>query len=426
MNHDTSDSSQQRLINFNKPTPDFNRKFYDLFSQKSMVDVTLSVDGQFLQAHKVVLAVASSWFEELFDFLKDKHPVIVLKDISLQQLHNIIEFIYLGSVAIPEEDANCFRSSLEALRISLDESNQDEEHEQESQEFEQETQDQEEGNDENDIEVEEEVTKNEEQEQKTEPETQKIEPDIEIKKEPEWEDSPVIKEEPIETETVKESSQIIKESTQSNLKVASVTHIPPQLAPAITSGSLRIRTPASINERIKPTESSVISESKIVKVVQKLPTPMTVDKTNIQELSKRLSKAILIRRVKKSDGSFVSERSPVKIIQGVKIQKVNQPGTAQQFIPMRPQVVHPTTRMTMISNEKRILPHFRCSHCSKAFTVNKRRNAHEKYCFKNPSRPSSQCPYCPMVLCNPMYINTHIKKVHGIDDVNSAQQMVIE
>jgi hypothetical protein len=57
------DTINQRLIHFRKPTPDFNRKFYDLYRQKSMVDVTLSADGHFLQVHKVVLAVASSWFQ---------------------------------------------------------------------------------------------------------------------------------------------------------------------------------------------------------------------------------------------------------------------------------------------------------------------------------------------------------------------------
>ena len=55
--------SAPKLISFSKPTPDFNRKFFDLFTQKSMVDVTFSAEGQFLYAHKVVLAVASSWFE---------------------------------------------------------------------------------------------------------------------------------------------------------------------------------------------------------------------------------------------------------------------------------------------------------------------------------------------------------------------------
>lgn len=55
--------TSQKLLSFTKPTPDFSRKFFDLYTQKSMVDVTLSADGQFLYAHKVVLAVASSWFE---------------------------------------------------------------------------------------------------------------------------------------------------------------------------------------------------------------------------------------------------------------------------------------------------------------------------------------------------------------------------
>jgi len=60
--------SAPKLISFSKPTPDFNRKFFDLFTQKSMVDVTFSAEGQFLYAHKVVLAVASSWFEVSYCF----------------------------------------------------------------------------------------------------------------------------------------------------------------------------------------------------------------------------------------------------------------------------------------------------------------------------------------------------------------------
>lgn len=64
MDTTTTSTVSSRLIHINKPTPNFNRKFYDLFIEKSMVDVTLSDNsGQFLHAHKVVLAVASSWFE---------------------------------------------------------------------------------------------------------------------------------------------------------------------------------------------------------------------------------------------------------------------------------------------------------------------------------------------------------------------------
>jgi hypothetical protein len=328
--------------------------------------------------------------------------VIVLKDLSLQQLNNIIEFIYLGSVAIPEEDAGCFKSSLEALRISLDDLNQDDDtthddndDEQDDEEEEEEEQQQEQQQDNDDDEEDEDI----EVEEEIEPKSQEPKPELEIKTEPEWEHTAVVKEEPVEHETIRESQ----------LRVSEVTHVPPQLASVVNSGTIRIRTPASINEKAAPQQQ----QQRVMKIVHKLPTMAAP--TNIQELSKRLSKAILIRRVKKSDGSFVSERSPVKIIQGVKIQKVGQSGVLPQFIPMRPQVVQQRVAV-MQGGEKRMVPVFRCSHCSKAFTVNKRRNAHEKYCFKNPSRPSSQCPYCPMVLCNPMYIGTHIKKVHGIDD----------
>lgn len=57
---------------------------------------------------------------------------------------------------------------------------------------------------------------------------------------------------------------------------------------------------------------------KTLKLIPRLPMTQSSTPENIQELSKRLSKAILIRRVKKSDGSFVSERAPIKIIQGEK------------------------------------------------------------------------------------------------------------
>lgn len=55
--------SAQKLISFSKQSPDYGRKFFDLYTQKSMVDVTFSAEGQFLQAHKAILVAASSWFE---------------------------------------------------------------------------------------------------------------------------------------------------------------------------------------------------------------------------------------------------------------------------------------------------------------------------------------------------------------------------
>lgn len=209
-----------------------------------------------------------------------------------------------------------------------------------------------------------------------------------VKEEPLWDDlDAVIKEEKpkvaVKSPIKLPSSIQLKPSP----KISNVT----SMAATSSNPLIRIRTPASINEKVQ--QQDIESPRKTLKFVPKLPAVVTVpavqqpvpEKQNIQELSKRLSKAILIRRVKKSDGSFVSERSPIKIIQGMKISK----------LPKKPL---PNTTIQVTSTlEKRVLPVFRCSHCSKAFSVNKRRNAHEKFCFKNPSRPPSQCPYCPMV-----------------------------
>ncbi|XP_070496557.1 transcription activator GAGA-like [Chironomus tepperi] len=393
--------TELKLISFTKPTPDFNRKFFNLFTQKSMVDVTFSADGQFLYAHKVVLAVASSWFEELFDTLKDKQAVIVVKDLTINQLTNVLEFIYLGAVNIPEDEVQVFKATLESFRISIDDlENDDEYQDNDAESDENEEPEMEPESQEPEPESEDfherlfELVENEEPPKKEDIEEQD-ESKIKIKSEPEWDDI-LVKEEPISSHvpsTIQQNIPVTVSSSQ--LKVSHVQHIPQ------SQSSIRIRTPASINEKIKINEPIV----RTIKFVNRLHTPDAVpvtspNKTNIQELSKRLSKAILIRRVKKSDGSIVSERSPIKIIQGMR-------GTGS--LPM-------LGTQAVQRQQKTSQPVFKCSHCNKAFTVNKRRNAHEKFCFKNPSRPASQCPFCPMVLCNPMYISTHIRKVHGIDE----------
>lgn len=312
--------------------------------------------------------------------------MIVLKDVSLTLLHHIIEFIYLGTTDIPEDDVITFKTSLDALRISLEDDegmDHDLEDTRESNQLENSHEDEE-----------------EQFEAVKQPEVKKETPIAE----PNWEDV-VIKDEPQEHSITEVKEKTIVGSLKSPIKLPSSIQLRPSMTPKIqsfgtlvnknspnTSPVIRIRTPASIND-----DQNV----KTLKLVQRLPSNSALHpiqkspqdpNRNIQELSKRLSKAILIRRVKKSDGSFVSERAPIKIIQGMKIQKISSSNQITQVKTIRP----------IMQAEKKSMPIFRCSHCAKAFSVNKRRNAHEKFCFKNPTRPSSQCPFCPMVLCNPM------------------------
>lgn len=38
-------------------------KFYEFLCKVSLVDVTLSAEGQFIKAHRLILAASSGWFE---------------------------------------------------------------------------------------------------------------------------------------------------------------------------------------------------------------------------------------------------------------------------------------------------------------------------------------------------------------------------
>lgn len=49
--------------------------FQNLYDRGDLVDVTLACDGKLLQAHKIVLAICSPYFQEIFVSNPCKHPI---------------------------------------------------------------------------------------------------------------------------------------------------------------------------------------------------------------------------------------------------------------------------------------------------------------------------------------------------------------
>lgn len=79
--------------------------FEDMYLNERLVDVTLSCsDGQ-LQAHKLVLAACSPYFSSLFDNLPNvfHYPVIIIKDLQIEDLRLIMEFMYKGQLTIDRD-----------------------------------------------------------------------------------------------------------------------------------------------------------------------------------------------------------------------------------------------------------------------------------------------------------------------------------
>lgn len=69
----------------------------------SLVDVTIYCDDGQVNAHKLVLAASSTYFRNLFSRMNNAfhYPIILLREMPVNDLKTIIQFIYNGEVNVP-------------------------------------------------------------------------------------------------------------------------------------------------------------------------------------------------------------------------------------------------------------------------------------------------------------------------------------
>ncbi|XP_049784236.1 longitudinals lacking protein, isoforms H/M/V-like isoform X5 [Schistocerca cancellata] len=91
--------------------------FHALLQEVELVDVTLAAEGQFIQAHKIVLSVCSPYFKQLFQVNPCKHPIVILKDVGHKELIAILQFMYQGEVNVRQEELADFLKTAELLQI---------------------------------------------------------------------------------------------------------------------------------------------------------------------------------------------------------------------------------------------------------------------------------------------------------------------
>jgi hypothetical protein len=58
--------------------------------------------------------------------IPEKHPAIVLKDVSYPHLQQMLQYIYVGTCSISQEDTEEFKKVLESLKIPFEEDNETE------------------------------------------------------------------------------------------------------------------------------------------------------------------------------------------------------------------------------------------------------------------------------------------------------------
>ena len=93
--------------------------FRSLHKDEDFTDITLACeDGQELEAHKVMLAAVSPFFQKLLKTKKHAHPLIYMRGIKSANLLAIVNFIYNGEVRINQEDLHDFLSVAKELKLT--------------------------------------------------------------------------------------------------------------------------------------------------------------------------------------------------------------------------------------------------------------------------------------------------------------------
>merc|ERR1712243_218609 len=101
-----------------KEEEQFCLKWNDFDEDKAFCDVTISAEGQQLEAHKMVVSACSPFFKKMIEFQKnEKHPIIILKDVSFLHMSAILEFMYHGEVSVTQEELPAFLKTAEKLEI---------------------------------------------------------------------------------------------------------------------------------------------------------------------------------------------------------------------------------------------------------------------------------------------------------------------
>ncbi|XP_063846243.1 longitudinals lacking protein, isoforms H/M/V-like isoform X5 [Scylla paramamosain] len=88
-----------------------------LLLNNQLTDCTLVAEGQFVQAHRLVLATSSEVFEEMFKTVCQANPVVVLRDISLQELRGLISYMYKGETLVKSHDLPGLLKAAAQLKI---------------------------------------------------------------------------------------------------------------------------------------------------------------------------------------------------------------------------------------------------------------------------------------------------------------------
>lgn len=113
--------TQQQMAIIKRPQHNMKlaNVLHNMLQCGSLVDVTIYCDDGQVNAHKLVLAASSTYFRNLFSRMTNAfhYPIIVLREMHVNDLKTIIQFIYHGEVNVPQNRVDSLMRCANYLEI---------------------------------------------------------------------------------------------------------------------------------------------------------------------------------------------------------------------------------------------------------------------------------------------------------------------
>ena len=111
-------TSEKFCLRWNNFKENINNAFVSLRKDTVFTDVTLVCeDGHQVDAHKVILASSSHFFQNILTRNRHAHPLIYMRGMKSEDLVAIVDFLYYGEANIYQENLDTFLNIAEELQL---------------------------------------------------------------------------------------------------------------------------------------------------------------------------------------------------------------------------------------------------------------------------------------------------------------------